>query len=267
MKFLINHQTTYRYDFPVKRSVQYLRLTPQTLGHQRVLNWQIAAAGEMYKQVDGFANCWHTLCVGREHQELLIMAQGEVEIADQIDCIVDDRVSPVVFTAPTSLTHTDEALLDFAAQHLTTPNRSSLIELSAAIIDKMPYTAGQTHVMTKAADSFELGLGVCQDHTHVLLACARAKGLPARYVSGYLYSIDETHVASHAWAEVWLDGAWYCFDVSNQLFSPTQHVQLAIGRDYLDAAPVRGVRQGGGNEAMHALVQVLPSPRSAAMLG
>lgn len=267
MKFLINHQTTYRYDLTVKRSVQYLRLTPQTLGHQRVLNWQIAAAGEMYHQIDGFGNCWTTLCVEREHQDLLIMAQGEIEIADQIDCVLDDRVSPVVFTAPTALTQTDEALLAFAHTHLRSANRQHLITLSEAIIDKMPYTSGQTHVMTKAADSFAMGLGVCQDHTHVLLACARVKGLPARYVSGYLYTIDETHVASHAWAEVWLDGAWYCFDVSNQLFSPTQHVQLAVGRDYLDAAPVRGVRQGGGNEAMHALVQVLPSTRPTSLLG
>jgi transglutaminase-like putative cysteine protease len=267
MKLLINHQTSYRYDLPVKRSVQYLRLTPQTFGHQQVINWQIAAAGEMYHQTDGFANCWSTLCVGREHQDLLIMAQGEVEIADQIDCVVDDRVSPVVFTAPTALTQADAALLDFTYQHVQTPNRAALIALSEAIIEKMPYTAGQTHVMTKAADAFALGFGVCQDHTHVLLACARARGLPARYVSGYLYTMDETHVASHAWAEVWLDGAWYCFDVSNQLFSPNQHVQLALGRDYLDAAPVRGVRQGGGNEAMHALVQVLPSTRSVAIVG
>lgn len=259
MKFLINHQTSYRYDLPVGRSVQYLRLTPPTLPHQRVLNWQIAAAGEMYHQTDGFANIWSTLCLSREHQDLLIMAQGEVEIADQIDCIDDQRVSPLLFTRATELTQIDDALADFTHQYLTVANRQGFITLSEAIIEKMPYTSGQTHVMTKAADAFELGLGVCQDHTHVLLACARAKGLPARYVSGYLYTMDETHVASHAWAEVWLEGAWYCFDVSNQLFSPNQHVQLAIGRDYLDAAPVRGVRQGGGNEAMHALVQVLPS--------
>jgi transglutaminase-like putative cysteine protease len=221
----------------------------------------------MYHQTDGFANCWSTLCVGREHQDLLIMAQGEVEIADQIDCVVDDRVSPVVFTAPTALTQADAALLDFTYQHVQTPNRAALIALSEAIIEKMPYTAGQTHVMTKAADAFALGFGFVRIIPMYCSLVRVPEGCQRGYVSGYLYTMDETHVASHAWAEVWLDGAWYCFDVSNQLFSPNQHVQLALGRDYLDAAPVRGVRQGGGNEAMHALVQVLPSTRSVAIVG
>ncbi|MEC7119703.1 MAG: transglutaminase family protein [Pseudomonadota bacterium] len=259
MKLLINHQTTYRYDRLVRRSVQYLRLTPQTLGHQRILNWQLAAPGSTHTQPDGFGNIWTTLSMSQPHQDLLIMVQGEVDIDEQATCIQDDRLPVELFLTETDLTEADDALKAFSAEHLKRPDRSGLIELSQALIEKMPYTPGTTNVMTKAADAFALGRGVCQDHTHVFLACVRAQSIPARYVSGYLYTSNATHLASHAWAEVWLDGAWYCFDVSNQMFTPKQHVQLAVGRDYLDAAPVRGMRQGGGNESMDALVQVMPS--------
>jgi transglutaminase-like putative cysteine protease len=150
-------------------------------------------------------------------------------------------------------------LLEFISQYGKGKNRNSLIDLSAAILEQMPYTPDSTGVMTTAAQAFDLEKGVCQDHAHVFLACARHLKLPARYVSGYLNTEDSSHLSTHAWAEVYLDGLWYCFDTSNQLFSPSHHVYLAVGRDYFDAAPVRGVRQGGGEESMRALVQVMAS--------
>ena len=259
MKLLINHQTTYRYDRLVRHSVQYLRLTPKHLSNQRVLNWNLAASGPIHTQPDGFGNLWTTLTLQQPHQELLIMAQGTVEIDPRATSITDQSLPIELFLAETELTKADEAIRTFAAKFLKQPDRHSLIALSEAIIEQMPYTPGSTDVMTKAADAFALGRGVCQDHTHVFLACVRSQQIPARYVSGYLYISDRTHLASHAWAEVWLAGHWYCFDVSNQMFTPKQHVQLAVGRDYLDAAPVRGMRQGGGKELMDTLVQVLPS--------
>jgi transglutaminase-like putative cysteine protease len=103
---------------------------------------------------------------------------------------------------------------------------------------------------------------VCQDHTHVFLACCRALGLPARYVSGYLYSQDSEHVASHAWAEVWQDGSWHTFDVTNQTRLPRHHLKLAVGLDYMDACPVRGVRFGGGIESLKAVAEVRQSSSS-----
>lgn len=261
MRLLINHQTSYRYDFAVNRSLQYLRLIPQTLGHQQVINWQLAASGHLLHQQDGFGNIWSALSIDEPHHHLLVMAQGEVELQTAEDGVRDQRHAPELFLLPTELTRMDGALLEFGQRYLRRRDRYGLIDLAQAVLDHMPYTTGSTHVMTSAADAFAQGQGVCQDHTHVFLACARQAKLPARYVSGYLYTHQETHLASHAWAEVYLDGLWYCFDVSNQLFTPSQHVQLAVGRDYLDAAPVRGVRQGGGGESMHALVQVLPSPK------
>ena len=82
-------------------------------------------------------------------------------------------------------------------------------------------------------------------------------GLPARYVSGYLFVPNTSHLASHAWAEVCFDNTWYCFDTSNQLFTLNSHIYVAIGRDYWDVAPVRGIRERGGIESMNSIVQVL----------
>ncbi len=89
------------------------------------------------------------------------------------------------------------------------------------------------------------------------IAMCKHLGLPVRYVSGYLHVPETSHLASHAWAEVYIDDAWYCFDTSNQLFKPQSHIYVAIGRDYWDVAPVRGVREKGGVESMHSMVQVL----------
>ena len=258
MKLVINHQTHYAYESPVQRSNQYIRLTPQTIGHQTVNAWQLVAQGCCNDQLDGFGNVWTNLTFNQPHQNLLIMSQGEVE-THAVEGVKDDRLSPMIFTHPTDITRCDDALLEFSAKYGSGAGskRSQLIDLSAAILEAMPYTTGSTQVETTASEAFELGMGVCQDHTHVFLACARQLELPARYVSGYLHSDDSSHSSTHAWAEVYIDGMWYCFDTSNQLFSLEQHVYLAIGRDYLDAAPIRGSRQNGGEETMHTKVQVL----------
>ncbi|XID74197.1 transglutaminase N-terminal domain-containing protein [Alkanindiges sp. WGS2144] len=256
MKLVINHQTHYCYESLVKQSNQYIRLTPQSRGHQRVNNWQLVTPGSGCTQQDGFGNIWTSLSVNQPHQELLIMAQGEVETSP-VEGIMDQSLPPVFFTHTTETTHCHEPLRDFIARHGKGTTRAHLIDLSAAILEHMPYTPNSTTVDTTAAEAFDLAKGVCQDHTHVFLACARQLKLPARYVSGYLYSEDTTHVSTHAWAEVYLDGLWYCFDTSNQLFCLDQHVSLAFGRDYLDSAPVRGTRQGGGEESMQTLVRVL----------
>jgi transglutaminase-like putative cysteine protease len=125
-----------------------------------------------------------------------------------------------------------------------------------ALNQHISYTPGTTEVHTSAAEAFAGRSGVCQDHAHAFIACARSLGIPARYVSGYLCSQDADHLSSHAWAEAWLDDAWYSFDVTNRLAVPERHLKLAVGLDYLDACPVRGMRRGGGSEQMHAKVLV-----------
>ncbi len=257
MKIQISHSTQYFYETPVKKSVQLLRVTPQTLAHQRVLQWQLSLPRLSAEVFDGFGNYCTLLNMNEPHNMLSIQAQGIVEIDDTSECNTDNRAAAEIFLNPTDLTRPNEELRDFAHSHTDgVGNRSTLGRLSRAILDQMPYTPGSTRVDTTAEQAFALRQGVCQDHTHVFLACARLLGVPARYVSGYLYTEGDQQLTSHAWAEACLNGHWFVFDTSNQLFQPSQHVQLAVGLDYNDAAPVRGVRQGGGLERMEYLVQV-----------
>lgn len=261
MRLHINHQTVYRYDEPVYQSVQYVRMMPPTMGNQRVQSWQLSAPGQKLTQQDGFGNWWTTLSMSQPHEDLIIISQGFIDLEETVLSIEDNRVAPELYLLATDYTTASDSMIAFASQYIREGHLSPLSQLhefAEALVEKMPYTPGKTGVSTTAMEAFELGHGVCQDHTHVFLACLRHFGIPCRYVSGYLHIPNESHLASHAWAEVWSAGSWYCFDISNQLFTPSQHVQIAVGRDYLDAAPVRGMRKGGGNESMTALVQVLP---------
>lgn len=257
MKLQISHQTNYYYDELAQRSVQYIRMTPMQLPHQVIHRWDVMLPKVATSQKDGFGNDWLTLSRNEAHNNLQMQASGIVEINTDTERLEDmDNVPYLLFTVQTPLTKCSEAMRKFAAPYLKDSSQDSLKAMAADLITKMPFIKDMTHVGTTAAEAFETGAGVCQDHTHVFLSCLRDQKIPARYVSGYLYDDTENHMASHAWAEVWLEGYWYVFDISNQLFQPSSHVYVAIGRDYLDAAPVRGVRMGGGYENLYSQVLV-----------
>jgi transglutaminase-like putative cysteine protease len=257
MKLAIHHDTTYRYADRVRASIQYLRLTPQDSTRQRVLDWHLELPPSVHAQRDGHGNVLHVLTLDEPHQSIVIGARGQVEIDENCECEWGEG-SPLPYLRSTALTAADAALREFARACCgERRDRAALIELMEALHQRMPFTPGITQVDTPAAEAFALGLGVCQDHTHVFLACARSLDVPARYVSGYLCTAGSSELASHAWAEVWIDGAWYSFDVTNRLTRPSRHLKLAVGLDYLDACPVRGMRRGG-QEQMHALVQEAP---------
>lgn len=256
MRLAIHHDTTYRYADPVRASVQYLRLTPRDSARQRVLDWQLELPRAANIQRDGNGNILHVLTLDGPHQAIVIGAHGHVEIDERCDSEAD-AASPLPYLRSTRLTAADAVLRDFARQCCGVHrDRAALSALMEALYQRMPFTPGATGVETSAAQAFALGAGVCQDHTHVFLACARSLGVPARYVSGYLCTADSRHLASHAWAEAWLDGAWYSFDVTHRLARPERHIKLAVGLDYLDACPVRGMCRGGGQEQMHARLRV-----------
>jgi transglutaminase-like putative cysteine protease len=124
---------------------------------------------------------------------------------------------------------------------------------------KMPYNPGTTTVKDSASQAFSAQTGVCQDHTHVFLACCRSLGIPARYVSGYFFAEDSPNLASHAWIDFCADidkGLWLSIDITNACFTDARHVRLAIGRDYYSAAPVKGVRSGGVGEELSASISI-----------
>lgn len=257
----IRHDTLYRYDRPVKHSVQSLRLTPRTETGQRVLAWALVAPGRQSQQVDAHGNVMHLLTLDEPHEEIHITVSGAVETEEVPESAPSNRgrLSPLIYLPETPLTRTDESLADFAATHgVGNPGRDEAMTLALAVRGVMDYVPGVTEVSDTAAHAFKLQRGVCQDHAHVMIACCRSLGIPARYVSGYLLTARDDHIASHAWVDVWLarHERWFSIDVTNGVPGGLQHCRLAVGRDYLDACPVRGVRRGGGAETMSAKVEV-----------
>ncbi|CAN1602954.1 transglutaminase family protein [Pseudomonas mediterranea] len=259
MRLSISHETAYHYEQQVRASIQYLRLTPHDSERQHVLSWQLDLPRPVRAQLDPFGNILHVLTLEEPHETIIIGARGLVDI-DPLREAEHEEQSALPFLRFTRLTEADEALRAFAREQCRQRrDRTALIDLMQGVNQHLVYAPGSTEVETSAAQAFAGRSGVCQDHTHVFLACARSLGIPARYVSGYVYSGDSEHLASHAWAEAWLEDAWYSFDVTHQLSRPERHLKLAVGLDYLDACPVRGLRRGGG-EQMRARVAVTPAP-------
>jgi transglutaminase-like putative cysteine protease len=261
MKQIIKHITHYRYTAPVAHSIQTLRLTPHTDDHQRVLRWQIDAPGTLEQQVDPYGNITHILTVNQPHHDIELRVTGLVEIDPLREGLLgkgDSRLPVQAYCVPTPLTQVDDSIVDFARTVLPHGIRhaADALALANAIRERVRYEPGITDVTTAASQVLAMGHGVCQDHAHLFLACARGLGTPARYVSGYLYTTAE-HAATHAWADVWLaDAGWTSVDVTNGQFASDHHCRLAVARDYDSASPVRGVRNGGGVESMTATVSV-----------
>jgi transglutaminase-like putative cysteine protease len=260
MRLHVDHVTEYGYEAPVRLSTQYLRLTPRDSARQKVLEWRLEAPGVPTRTLDGYGNVLHVLTLDRPTQAIRIRAVGIVETRALPDEGPDPvPLSPLVFTRTSPLTRVDESLAAFAEKHRRrAASPSGTAELASAILKKMPFKPGDTVVSSSAAEAFAVGSGVCQDHAHVFIACCRYLGVPARYVSGYVYSPghEEAHVASHAWAEAWALDRWRSFDIANNRPAGEDHIRLAVGTDYFDACPIRGMRTGGGAETMSAAALV-----------
>lgn len=263
MKLNIDHTTHYRYGKEVLHSIQYVRLTPPELPSQHIISWQLDLDGIVNKTIDAFGNTLHVTTIDKPHNELTLRASGEVELIDS-EIVSNARdIPPLIFLRSTPLTKMSLPMIEFA-ENYRQKGRAGLSQMMLDLLARVPYQTGVTHVQTTAADAFGASQGVCQDHSHIFIACCRWLGIPARYVSGYIHSQSEEHIASHAWAEAWINDAWYCFDVSNSIDKPGHHIKLAHGLDYLDACPVRGMRSGGGEEHMHAyaLVDLVDNPHN-----
>ena len=264
MKLYIHHKTVYSYNAPVDYALQQVRLTPKHRESQHILSWNIGIVGgtRQVEYTDHHNN--HVMLVsmepGTDHIEL--NAVGEVETEDTAGILGrHGGFAPLWhFHRSTELTKPGPL-----CRRLVKENRSrsedgieTLHNLSAAIHDAIRYEAGHTTPDTSAEQALENGVGVCQDHAQVLIATARLLGFPARYVSGYLMMNDRIEQdASHAWAEVHVpDLGWVGFDVSNQISPDTRYIAVATGLDYLEAAPVRGIRTGNCSESMIVSLQV-----------
>lgn len=266
MRIEIEHTTVYRYSGVTRHTAQYVRLTPHSNPSQRIEDWRINSPGQMTPWRDAFGNRCQTLVVERPDGDIPLSARGIVETTDTGGVVPHYDAGPPVnaFLRPTRLTRVDAAINEFAhsfRERMTADRIEGLHALMGALRECVAYRRGETDAMSTAAESFAAGAGVCQDHSHLFIACCRVLDVPARYVSGYL--CDEgarelTHAASHAWAAAWINHlGWVSFDVSNGICGTERHVGVAIGLDYGDAAPVRGVRHGvPGHEELRVQVRV-----------
>jgi transglutaminase-like putative cysteine protease len=262
MLLSIRHETSYRYTAPLAYTIQQLRLSPRSEPHQHTLSWEILTSGQRHAFTDAYGNPSHMLTITGRHSGVRIIAHGTVETSspDRGRLPGRDDLSPLVFTVPTHLIEASAPVAEFAAAHLHGKRSSDLLTLAEAIQGTVAYQSGATEVTSTAADALKLGQGVCQDHAHLFLACCHTRDIPARYVSGYIDPGTSAHAETHAWVDVWVDevdfSGWLSIDVTHARFQTDAYCRLAVGRDYDSAAPVRGVRRGGGHESMAVTVKV-----------
>lgn len=264
MKLTIAHETHYRFGEPANHSIQYLRQTPRQDPCQRVVEWRLETRGQLTPWTDGFDNTVHAITTDEPHDEIKVVVEGMVETVDTAGVLPPkDGLPPPIFLRETRFTRTGDGVHALAAPFRDQLDRegglAALHAMLAAIAGEVTYQPGVTTVDTDAEHAVATGAGVCQDHAHIFIAGARVLGIPARYVSGYVLagSGNDSHLASHAWAEAFVDDlGWVSFDPANRQSATDAYVRLAIGFDYESAAPVRGHRIGGGFEEMSVRVEV-----------
>ncbi|MCU0907964.1 MAG: transglutaminase family protein [Rhodobacteraceae bacterium] len=269
MHLTVRHTTRYRFDPPARGIVQSLRLVPGSSGSQTVQSWTVdvpgARRGSAFR--DGAGDHVETVAFRGPVDTVEITVTGTVATRDTAGVLkgVKEAVLPAAYLRTTRATRPSRALDALAAGTAGADGPLARAHaLSAAVADAIAYAPGETHATTSAAEALDAGQGVCQDHAHAMIAVAVAAGLPARYVTGYLYTGDDPDSrmgeASHAWAEVWVDGlGWVGFDPANRCCPDDRYIRLGSGFDAADAAPIRGVARGEVAETLDVAVAVAQS--------
>ncbi|HEY5952564.1 MAG TPA: class II glutamine amidotransferase [Kofleriaceae bacterium] len=282
----IVHRTVYRYAQEIERSQHVLRLTPvhdrlQTL-HSHELSVSVPAGTREYEDV--FGNRVRKLTVESPFTEMVIEARSVVEVLDTdplgFGPLKVSSTMPLVwmpwqrqvldpFLLPPELPETELAELAEYAMSFVKRNDSdlldTLLDINHTIHQEYAYTQGATTVFTTPFEVYANRHGVCQDFTNLMICLARLLGVPARYVCGYIYTGPKAvntaqSEASHAWAQLYLPfTGWKGFDPTNGILTQTEHVRVAVGRNYLDATPTSGtIFVGGGGETLSVDVKVEP---------
>ncbi|GEP10788.1 transglutaminase family protein [Methylobacterium gnaphalii] len=265
MRIRVVHDTIYTYEQPARGLIQVLRLTPRDHDGQHVRQWRIepSADGRLTVREDGFGNIVHWFTADEAADALTVRVTGEVETFDTAGIVrgAVERLPEPFYLRETPLTEPSPEIQAFAHEATSGAGErlAVLHKLLAAIPERVTFEPGPTSASTTASASFEAGKGVCQDMSHIFIAAARHLEIPTRYVSGYFRrgdGVDEQH-AGHAWAEALVPGlGWVGFDAANGISTTEAHIRVAIGLDYLGAAPIRGSRLGGGREGLEVHLRV-----------
>lgn len=290
MNYRVRHSTRYTYSEPVAIAHNEVRLTPRSGGAQQARRTQLAidpAPSVLSQQTDFFGNTIHFFTLQAPHHEMTVTAVSDVTLTSELPPDPEatrpwDTVRAALrgdlsatgldayqFAFESPYVRWDDATIAYAAPSFPAgrPLLAGALDLTRRIHADFKYEPGTTSVATPVAEVLKHRRGVCQDFTHLELACLRSLGLAARYVSGYVLNLaggtGERMVgadASHAWLAVYEpEHGWIDLDPTNNAMPSDQHVTVAWGRDYGDVSPVKGVILGGGDHTVAVAVEVVPS--------
>ncbi|MBA2465034.1 MAG: transglutaminase family protein [Nocardioidaceae bacterium] len=273
-RIAVRHRTGYHYSTAVRASYNEARMTPTSSRGQHTLESRldITPGARPLRYLDYWGTAVDAFDVHVPHMELVVTAFSVVETAGALDpmrgvgwdtvttSFVVDRYAELL--APSRYV-TSEPQVSAAGAALATEHQPVEAGLAAVAWshEQLGYERGQTGVHTTSAQARATGKGVCQDYTHLALALLRAMGLPARYVSGYLYPIADSTVGartsgeSHAWVEFWA-GDWVAADPTSLAAVGERHIVVARGRDYADVRPLSGIYHGPPAESLGVEVEL-----------
>ena len=262
------HTTEFHYDRDISETIMELRLQPRNDATQRCLDFRLAVdpPGHLTSFPDSHGNVVHHFNYRPRHRRIQIVARSVVETG-LADSTIDSNDSVTwryqfrTFDGPVQELPEVLALADqlrpVRLDDATEVERA-LVDLTTLIHQRFQYQPGVTNVQSTVTDMLRLGAGVCQDFTHFWIAVCRAMTIPARYVSGDLHEPVDAgdYEATHAWPEAWIPGkGWSGFDPTNPIRATPRHVKVAVGRDYRDVAPTKGVFLGPASEQIRVQVQ------------
>lgn len=271
------HSTGYHYASPATQSYNEARLTPRSDRRQSVVATRIETtpATRAYRYNDYWGTEVTSFDLHAPHREFTVVATSVVETGEMAegdepqfettwkelksDAIVDEFTE---YLQPTKYAPRDRELASVAKQLRKGKDPAeTVLAIAEWVHDQLTYRPGSTGVHSTATDAWRAREGVCQDYAHVTLVMLRAIGIPARYVSGYLHTrpsaqLGETVAGeSHAWIDAWT-GGWWAYDPTNSMEIGPRHVWVAVGRDYADVAPLKGIFTGGKGSTLDVKVQL-----------
>jgi transglutaminase-like putative cysteine protease len=282
MYYKITHRTRYKYSASVSESVTEVRKQPRSDGNQRLLakfKLSVAPNARIFEYPDANGNVVHYFDHPTRHAQLLIHAEAQVEVLPpsplpvhvsssawaELDAM--PRTVEMLEMLATGTLSQPSALLRAFARELGVETRRDdpltvLRYINSAVYKHFDYVPHSTAVDSHIDDALTDRRGVCQDFTHIMIALGRELGIPCRYVSGYLYHVRNnggrsSPDASHAWMEALLPGlGWVGFDPTNDLLADERHIRVAVGREYGDVPPTRGVFKGSAESQLMVEVNV-----------
>lgn len=283
MYYSILHKTRFRYSAPVTESQTEVRMCPCDEGYQRLVEFHLTTApfARINHYRDWLGNEVYHFDVAAAHRQLLVIAEAVVQmfpippLPDKLDNttwqmldLLAERGEWWDFLMPSHFIQVTPALLDLARElgvERRTDPLSLLRDLTHQIAQTFAYAPQTTRVDSPIDEALLTRRGVCQDFAHIMIALVRRVGIPCRYVSGYLFHRTEDHDrseedATHAWVEAFLpELGWIGFDPTNDLIAAERHIRVAIGRDYADVPPTRGIYRGQASSQLEVGVKVLPA--------